>query len=499
MITPPAERNRRRVRQVTWPARPAAPLPRVERASVRRLQRLARTGLLALTDSGMIVVAAAVAYLAWAAPVHGQSPMLYLDLLPLVALFIAGYARAGLYPGLGLGPVEMLRRLTYVTGFGFLVLAAFSFALKLPPLYSRATFALAFVFCLVTVPIGRQWLSHVTRRWSWWAEPVAVIGTGRSAARAIRGLKQAVQLGYGPAAVLAAEESAPGGGELEGVPVVGGLDQVPALAARGIRVALLDLPERPERAVLDRLQQDFLHVILLRELDDLPIESLQVRNLGSMVGIEYTNNLLRPRNQTAKRALDLLVGSASLVLVLPLILLAAAAVLVLDGRPAFFYQGRAGLGGRRIRVPKIRTMRRDADQQLEDFLASNPTMQEEWRTRYKLREDPRLIPGIGRFFRRFSIDELPQLLTVLKGEMSLVGPRPFPDYHLERFTPAFRELRQRVRPGITGLWQITIRSAGSTDDQEALDTYYIRNWSVWFDLYVLGRTLMAVASGRGAY
>jgi lipopolysaccharide/colanic/teichoic acid biosynthesis glycosyltransferase len=101
--------------------------------------------------------------------------------------------------------------------------------------------------------------------------------------------------------------------------------------------------------------------------------------------------------------------------------------------------------------------------------------------------------------RRFSIDELPQLWKVVTGEMSLVGPRPFPDYHLAGFTPAFRELRQRVRPGITGWWQISTRSEGNTDDQEALDTYYIRNWSVWFDFYVLGRTLLTVISGRGAY
>jgi Undecaprenyl-phosphate galactose phosphotransferase WbaP len=447
----------------------------------------------------MISLAVTLAYLAWAAPVRDQSAALYLDLLPLLALFIAGYARAGLYPGLGLGPVEMLRRLTYVTGFGFLLLAAFSFALKLPPVYSRVTFVLAFVFSLITVPIGRQLLSHLTRRWSWWAEPVVVIGTGRSAARAIRGLKQAVHLGYGPAAVLTMRETAPVGAEFEGVPVRGGLDQVPVLAGRGIRVALLELDDNAGRAVLDRLQQDFLHTILLRELDDLPIETLQVRNLGSMVGIEYTNNLLRPRNQTAKRALDLIMASLAFLIALPAILLAALIVLVLDGAPAFFYQDRAGLGGRRIRVPKIRTMRQNADQQLDEYLASNPSAEEEWLTRYKLREDPRLIPGVGRIFRRFSIDELPQLLTVIAGDMSLVGPRPFPDYHLERFTPAFRELRQRVRPGITGLWQITIRSAGSTDDQEALDTYYIRNWSVWFDLYVLGRTLLAVASGRGAY
>jgi lipopolysaccharide/colanic/teichoic acid biosynthesis glycosyltransferase len=183
----------------------------------------------------------------------------------------------------------------------------------------------------------------------------------------------------------------------------------------------------------------------------------------------------------------------------PVILTAALLVRLIDGGPVFFHQSRAGLAGRRIRVPKIRTMRRDADRRLEECLDADPALRDEWRVRHKLREDPRLIPGIGRLFRRFSIDELPQLWAVIAGNMSLVGPRPFPDYHLERFTPGFLELRQRVRPGITGLWQIAVRSDGGTEEQEAFDTYYIRNWSVWFDLYVLGRTIMAVASGRGAY
>ena len=132
------------------------------------------------------------------------------------------------------------------------------------------------------------------------------------------------------------------------------------------------------------------------------------------------------------------------------------------------------------------------------MLDSNPAARDEWESRYKLREDPRLIPGIGRFFRRFSIDELPQLWSVIVGDMSLVGPRPFPAYHLEKFTPGFQELRQRVRPGITGLWQVTVRSDGGIEEQEGFDTYYIRNSSVWFDFYVLSRTIVAVASGRGA-
>lgn len=462
--------------------------------------------MLGAGDLCALAAAGASAYMLWALPARGQSLTLYLQIAPLTSLFLFGYAQAGLYPGFGLGPVETFRRLSYVTAFGFLVLAAFSFALKLPPLYSRVTFTLAFAFSLVMVPVARVLIFNLARRWHWWNEPVVVIGTGDRAARAIRSILHAGDFGYRPAAVLAIETPIDPGVEdledVEGVPIVGGLDQASALAAQGIRVALIETrradPFR-EREIVDRLQRDFRHVVLIREYDDLPVEGLQIRNLGNLVGIEYTNNLLRHGNQVIKRGLDLLLAGLALVVAAPVIFFAAALVRLLDGRPVFFVQDRAGLDGRRIAVPKIRTMKRDAEQRLEEHLAANPGLREEWEAHYKLRSDPRLIPFAGRLFRRFSIDELPQLWTVLQGDMSLVGPRPFPDYHMKHFSPAFLDLRQRVRPGITGLWQVTVRSAGSTDEQESYDSYYIRNWSAWLDLYILSRTIAAVASGRGAY
>ncbi len=123
----------------------------------------------------------------------------------------------------------------------------------------------------------------------------------------------------------------------------------------------------------------------------------------------------------------------------------------------------------------------------------------EWQRYFKLKNDPRILPVVGSFLRKFSLDELPQLWNVIVGEMSMVGPRPFPNYHLQAFDEKFRALRHRVLPGVTGLWQVTARSEGDLEVQQRLDTYYIRNWSVWLDLYLMARTFSVVVRGRGAY
>src|SRR5262245_29395625 len=334
--------------------------------------RIARVAVLIACDAGALAFAALIAYVLWALPARHQSLRLYAGLSPLLLMFVAAYAQAGLYPGFGLGPVETLRRLSYATIFGFLLLAAFSFALKLPPLYSRVTFSNALAMSLLALPLARALVFHWAPGRRWWSEPVVVVGTGERAARAIRQIQRASHFGYRPVAVLAhAGLETSLDLDVEGVPLVGGIDRAPEMAARGIRVALLETrrhdPSR-ERPMIDRLQRDFRHVVLIREYDDLPVEGLQIRNLGNVVGIEYTNNLLLHGNQAIKRALDVVLGVVLLVAAAPIIAVAALIVRAVDGGPAFFVQDRAGLDGRRIAVPKIRTMRTDSDKRLAEHL-----------------------------------------------------------------------------------------------------------------------------------
>ncbi len=473
-----------------------------ERGSVNPVwSRALRVLSLCVCDLVALWVSGALAYLVWARAVRGQDAGMYLSLAPLFALILAGYLAADLYPGFGLGPVESLRRTWLVTGFGFLLLAAFTFVIKLPALYSRATFAIALFLSLIAVPWARALLLSRAAHWRWWREPVVVIGSRPLVARAIRLLRDIRRPDYRAVAVLdPGWPDAPSVGDpVEGVPLAGGLDQAEQFARRGVQVAILAGDELPAETTLDLLQQNFYRVITLRAFEHMPVEGAQLRNLGGALTIEYTSSLLRPHNRATKRALDMAAAALGLVLAGPILVLAALAVRIASAGRPIFEQERSGLGGRSFSVLKVRTMYADAEQRLEQHLRQHPELQEEWRLRFKLKDDPRLIPVVGRFLRRFSIDELPQLWNVLRGEMSLVGPRPFPDYHLRAFAPEFLRLRQRMRPGITGLWQVMVRSSGTIDEQQFFDTYYLRNWSVWLDLYILGRTVRAVLRGDGAY
>lgn len=452
-----------------------------------------RVAVLGLTDAAALLTAAAAAYLLTAGPVQDQPAALYLQLAPLLILFPISYFAAGLYPGFGLGAVETLRRLSNCTTGSFISLAAISFVTGEALLYSRMTFAIAWALALVLVPLFRFSMLPFAVEFSWWKEPSVVVGSVEQAKRTIGSVRHAFSLGYRIVGVLLPPHEC-SLKAVDGVAVLGGVDSAGNLKKLGITTALVwDGPAAPLLSVLEH----FNHVVAIRS-DEFPMEQVRVRNLGGVIGFEFTNETLRRPYQTIKRALDGALAAAGLLLTGPLILACGLAVKLMSPGPMFFTQERGGMGERPIRVVKLRTMHREAERELSDLIASNPEFGRQFYRNAKLDGDPRIVPFIGTWLRRFSIDELPQLWNVLKGDMSLVGPRPFPAYHLAMMAPDFVKLRSSVRPGLTGMWQVMARSDATLSEQQRLDTYYVRNWSPWLDLYLIVRTVFAVLDGRGA-
>jgi Undecaprenyl-phosphate galactose phosphotransferase WbaP len=213
--------------------------------------------------------------------------------------------------------------------------------------------------------------------------------------------------------------------------------------------------------------------------------------------LAVTNRLVLPWALPTKRAFDLALTVAGTPLLVPVV--AVSAILVrLTSRGSIFYgQERIGRNGRRFKAWKLRTMYPDADAILGRWLEEHPDLAEEWAANHKLKRDPRITP-LGRWLRALSIDELPQIWNVLTGEMSLVGPRPIVAAEIDKYAEQFEDYL-RVMPGITGLWQVSGRNNTTYAERVELDAYYVQNWSLWLDLYIIACTVKVVLLGHGAY
>ncbi|MEY4984569.1 MAG: hypothetical protein RIR62_2835 [Pseudomonadota bacterium] len=204
-----------------------------------------------------------------------------------------------------------------------------------------------------------------------------------------------------------------------------------------------------------------------------------------------------PRGDLVKAVFDRTAALAGVLLLLPLLLLVAVLVWLDDPGPVLFSHPRVGRGGRVFRCLKFRTMVRNGDEVLSRHLDSHPEAAREWDAQRKLRHDPRVTP-LGRALRKSSIDELPQLFNVLRGDMSLVGPRPIVEAEARYYGAAMRDYTS-VRPGLTGLWQVGGRSDTSYAERVRLDQAYVRSRSLWLDLRIILRTVVVVVKGRGSY
>jgi Undecaprenyl-phosphate galactose phosphotransferase WbaP len=224
---------------------------------------------------------------------------------------------------------------------------------------------------------------------------------------------------------------------------------------------------------------------------------MSVRDFGGVLGLTTSNKLKMAWNLWIKRFMDIVIVVLGGILVLPFLLIIALLVKLSSPGPVLYGHKRLGTDGKHFTAYKFRSMVMDAHERLQRLLESDPEIKKEWEKNHKLQNDPR-VTAIGRFLRRTSMDEIPQLLNILKGEMSLVGPRPIVDEEVSRYGEDFGWIFS-VKPGLTGMWQVSGRSEADYTARVFYDTYYLQSWSVWLDIWILFMTFGAVIRGKGAY
>ncbi|RYD84731.1 MAG: undecaprenyl-phosphate galactose phosphotransferase WbaP, partial [Sphingomonadales bacterium] len=219
------------------------------------------------------------------------------------------------------------------------------------------------------------------------------------------------------------------------------------------------------------------------------------KDVGGVLGIEVRQQLLLPGPRLAKRIIDYALTLLGSIFVMPIILVLMI-LIVIDSRGGPFYrQKRLGRDGSQFMAYKFRSMHGDGEERLREVLASDPALRAEYEQFHKLRNDPR-VTRIGRVLRKFSLDELPQLFNVLRGEMSLVGPRPYLEREIKDMD-AQEGIILRATPGMTGLWQVSDRNSTGFAERVTMDVHYVRNWSPWIDIHILARTFGVVVKGTG--
>jgi exopolysaccharide biosynthesis polyprenyl glycosylphosphotransferase len=426
-----------------------------------------------------------------------QAGYLPWELMALLALWLVAIASSGGYSPRNLGTGdEEYRRVVHSTVRALAMVSVLGYFLGLDRGRLGVVVALAAGFVLLVV--GRYLTRRIVvseRRKGRWHRRVLLVGDPEPVEQLLRRLRTGSFAGLSPTAICLAGPADVA--EVRQVPVLGSWDEAGDAARRsGADLVVVAggssaTPERIRRLAWE-LESTGVDLVVSTSLTDVAGPRISVRPVAGLPLLYVDQPTLTGARRAIKRILDVIGSVLALVVLSPLLLLVAGLIRVTSPGPALFRQIRIGQDGREFQVFKFRTMYPDAEERLVELLGRN----ESDGLLFKMRNDPRVTP-IGRFLRATSIDEFPQLLNVLVGQMSLVGPRPLPVKDSD-FTGEVRR-RLLVRPGITGLWQVSGRSEVTWQEAVRLDLMYVENWSLSLDLLILARTVIALLARRGAY
>jgi undecaprenyl-phosphate galactose phosphotransferase len=387
----------------------------------------------------------------------------------------------------------------------FSTLAAFSILYlgKRGEQVSRTVLVLMGILSLPILPLIRINVKKLFMGMGLLKSKVLILGAGKTGTLILGALKRDTNLGFDVVGFLD-DSPAKIGKKIEGVKVHGGVDKAEKYISKcdihDVVIAMPGCEKEKLVSIINKLQHKARNILFIPDLFGMAVLGTNLQHFfqEQTIGLEVKNNLAKPANILMKRLFDVIVGCAFLiVLAVPMMIISMLIRLNSPG-PAMFSQQRIGRGGKTFRCYKFRTMYIDSEHHFNSLLENNSDVKNEWEQFRKLKNDPR-ITKIGEFLRKTSLDELPQLFNVLKGEMSLVGPRPVTQREIEEYYKDKAELCFGVPLGITGLWQVSGRSNASYTYRIALDSWYVRNWNLWLDIVILFKTIRIVLKREGAY
>ena len=396
-----------------------------------------------------------------------------------ILLTISMFFLQRLYPGYGLTAIKELEQMGKAITLAFILLAMISYLNKPFQAFPRSIFPIAWLLVSVALPLARFLARNLLSRTTWYGIPVIVFGEGDWGAEVMAAIERVRRIGWRPVALHPP-------GDFDPQHFYQDASLVVLASTSGIALAEL----------VRALNQKFRKVVLLRNVDNFGSLWVETRDLDGYLALEFNYHLLSKRNRWVKRMLDIFIAVILLVVLSPLLVLVSLLIVLDSPGPVLFWQERLGRDFLHFRVLKFRTMVVGAEERLQQLLEADPVARAQYERFHKLENDPR-VTKVGNYLRKYSLDELPQLLNVLKGEMSPVGPRAYLPSELDEIG-SYAPIILRVRPGMTGWWQIFGRHKTTFKHRLQMDEYYISNWSLWMDIYILLKTVGVVLGGEGA-
>ena len=356
--------------------------------------------------------------------------------------------------------------------------------------FTRTIPILMMFIAMVIVPLFRFIVKKLLMALGCYTKHASVIGKPGETTQVISTLKKLETIGYKITNVMDADTN-PDRETITNESFKNKKVDTVIIVSRGIEKEQLN-------SLINRWENHVKEIKIVSDSSYLKTIGVETEYVEELLVVRMANNLLSPFNRFLKRVFDLAVSFTSIILLLPLFLVTAVIIKIDSRGPVLFIQDRFRKEGKKFKLLKFRTMYVDGDTRLKEYLHQHPELQEEWDQYKKLKSfDPR-VTRIGKFLRRFSLDEAPQILNVLKGHMSIVGPRPYLPREKQEFQQS-AAIIFRVKSGLTGLWQIKGRNELDFETRLKLDEFYVRNWSFLLDITIILKTFGVVLKGKGAY